>query len=325
MVEIETSKKKAGAFDLDLIVGKARQFYKKTEAGVAKQISTGLDIVKPEKESDFIKWNGSDHWNKLTGILGIPFGKIVQISGKPDSGKSTHAACFMVDAQKQDVLVIMWDSEGKFAKRRYEEKMGGDAGRLIIVNTNNIEEGAVAIANIVHAAKVEYPKCKILIVWDSVGASINSKEDDEETEGFSSQPGIDAREIGRAIRKINKLMFKYFNKETGEHSIAALVINQVYDNIGSVGSKEKGGGQLAFLSSIIIQMSRVTDLIKTKNKTKYKYGIVTRAKVKKNHLFDGDECVAELNLEVSSSGITVYGAPKTNTDGEIAEDDDEEG
>lgn len=315
---------KSNNFNLESIVNKARGFYKKTETAIAKQISTGVDIVRPEKDSDFVKWTSSDHWAKLTGILGIPFGKIVQISGKPDSGKSTHAACFMVDAQKQGVLVILWDSEGKFAKRRFEEKMGGNASDLIIVNTNNIEEGAVAIANIVYAAKSEYPKCKILLVWDSVGASINSKENDEDTEDFSSQPGVDAREIGRSIRKINKLMFKYFNKETGEHSIAALIVNQVYDNIGSVGSKEKGGGQLAFLSSIIIQMSRVTDLIKTKNKVKVKHGIVTRAKVKKNHLFDGDECVAELNLEVSSSGIKIYGASKSSDDGsEILEEDED--
>lgn len=323
MVEDITTITKSNKFNLDSIVNKARNFYKKTEAGVAKQISTGADIVKPEKDSDFIKWTSSNHWSKLTGIIGIPFGKIVQISGKPDSGKSTHAACFMVDAQKQGVLVILWDSEGKFAKRRFEEKMGGNAQDLIVINTNNIEEGAVAIANIVYAAKSEYPKCKILIVWDSVGASINSKEDDEDTEDFSSQPGVDAREIGRAIRKINKLMFKYLNKETGEHSIGALVVNQVYDNIGSVGSKEKGGGQLAFLSSLIIQMSRVSDLIKTKNKVKVKHGIVTRAKVKKNHLFDGDECVAELNLEVSSSGIKVYGEAKAQGDEEIIEDDED--
>jgi hypothetical protein len=30
---------------------------------------------------------------------------------------------------------------------------------------------------------------------------------------------------------------------------------------------------------------------------------VTRAKVKKNHLFDGEDCIAELDLVVSADGI----------------------
>lgn len=42
-----------------------------------------------------------DHWKALTNLKGLPFGRIIQISGKPDSGKSTHAMAFMKFAQDQ--------------------------------------------------------------------------------------------------------------------------------------------------------------------------------------------------------------------------------
>lgn len=333
--EIAIDKKQATkmmptGIDINKLVEDARASYGKKEAGLAKQIATGSTIVRPDKDSDYVLWRTGDHWLSLCGIRGIPFGKIVQISGKPDSGKSTHAMCFMKEAQDQGCLVILWDAEGKFSRKRYDEKMGGNSSVLAVVDTNGIIDGAKHIANIVKAAKEQNPVVKILIVWDSVGASQNSTESGEETEDFSRQPGVNAREIGWAVKKFNRLAMKYYNRETGEHSICTLVVNQVYANIGSVGHTEKGGGELYYLSSLILQLSRKKDLNRVKQGKHMKYGIVSRAKVKKNHLFDGDECVAELDLEVSASGISLFkaGKPKSGetdwADDEIVEVEDDE-
>jgi len=310
-------------FNISSLVDKARGIYGKSEAGLAKQISAGSNIVRAEKDSDFVLWSQGDHWQKLTGIKGIPFGRIIQIAGKPDSGKSTHAMCFMSDAQRQGVLVILWDAEGKFSQKRYDSKIGGNSNELLVIQTNSIQDGVMHVANTIHAAKQLDPNVKVLLVWDSVGASLNSKEDSEETEEASNQPGVDARDIAKAVKKLNKTIFRYFNKETGEHSIGCLIVNQVYANIGSVGTKEKGGAQLEYLSSLILNLTRKSDLTKTRAGVKVKHGIVTRAKVKKNHLFDGDDCVSELELEVSASGIKLFGKGKKDDDGEVLEEEDD--
>lgn len=307
-------------FSINTLVDKARGFYPKSELGLAKQISSGSQVIKPVKDSDFVLWTKGDHWFKLTGIKGIPFGRIIQIAGKPDSGKSTHAMCFMAEAQQQGVLVILWDAEGKFSPKRYNDKIGGNSDDLLVIDTNSIQDGVMHVANTIHAAKQIDPNVKILVVWDSVGASLNSKEDSDETEEASNQPGVDARDISKAIKKLNKIIFKYFNKETGEHSVACCVVNQVYANIGSVGTKEKGGAQLEYLSSMILNLTRKSDLTRTRGGVKMKYGIVTRAKVKKNHLFDGDDCVSELELEVSASGIKLFAKGKKDSDDEIIEE-----
>ena len=291
--------------DINALVKKAQESYAKKEAGLSKQLSTGNSLIRPKEDKDFVVWTKGDHWEALTHLRGIPFGRIIQISGKPDSGKSTHAMAFMKFAQDQNVLVILWDAEKKFSPERFDNKIGGCSDNLLIVDTNNIINGAKAVAHFVNAAKEMNPKAKILIVWDSVGAGLNSTEDKDDSEDFSQQPGVTAKENAYAIRKFNKLSNKYINRETGEETIATLVINQTYASIGmgAPGQIEKGGSEVYYLSSIIIQLSRKQDLNRVKNGEKYKYGIVTRAKVKKNHLFEGEECIAGMDLVVSADGI----------------------
>jgi RecA/RadA recombinase len=169
------------------------------------------------------------------------------------------------------------------------------------------------------------PNQKILVVWDSVGSSINSAED-EENDDYSKQPGVTAKEVSWGIRRFNQLMEKY-RDENGGYTIAILAINQVYANIGFMksGFKQKGGAELEYLSSLILEMSRKKTLTKIRNKQKIKYGIETVARVKKNHLFGGDDCVAEMDLVVSASGIYLSSEIKKKTqDDEIIEEEDEE-
>jgi RecA/RadA recombinase len=299
----QAAKTETAKIDINKLVKAAQESYSKKEAGLANQLSTGKTLIRPTDDKDFVLWSGGDHWYQLTHLKGIPFGRIIEISGKPDSGKSTHAMAFMKFAQDQGVLVVLWDAEKKFSPSRFDNKIGGCSDNLLVVNTNNILNGAKAVAHLVNSAKELNPDVKILIVWDSVGASVNSTEDKDDSEDYSQQPGVTAKENAYTIRKFNKLINKFTNRETGEETVAVLVINQTYVNIGSVGQTEKGGGEIYYLSSVIVQLSRKQDLNRVKAGEKYKYGIVTRAKVKKNHLFDGDECIAEMDLVVSADGI----------------------
>jgi ABC-type dipeptide/oligopeptide/nickel transport system ATPase subunit len=88
---------------------------------------------------------------------------------------------------------------------------------------------------------------------------------------------------------------------------------------------EKGGNEIYYLSSVIIQLSRKKDLTRVKGGDKYKYGIISRAKVKKNHLFEGDECISELDLVVSADGIHLANDVKNFDDIKGWDDDEEDG
>jgi RecA/RadA recombinase len=315
-----------GGIDISKLVAKAQSNYSKADAGRAKALATGTSIPRPDSDGDFVIWTAGNHWQTLTTMRGLPFGRIVQISGKADSGKSTHAAAFMKFAQDQDVLVILWDAEKKFNAHRFDTQIGGSSDNLLIVDTNNILEGAKGVAHFINAAKEMNPKVKILIVWDSVGSSVNSSEDNAENEDYSKQPGISAKEVGFAIRKFNKLSNQYQDRETGKDTIATLIINQTYSSIGMGAPTqiEKGGVELGYLSSIIIQLSRKQDLIHVKKGDKYKFGIVTRAKVKKNHLFEGKENISELDLVISADGVRLKTDVKGKDDSVSGWDDPED-
>lgn len=294
------------------LVERAKGRFDKKSAVVARRMTTGDNIVLSTNPEDYIISNEIDKfWKPLTGIMGVSFGRIFQIAGKPDSGKSTAAALIMKAAQEQGVLVVLWDSEGKFDSTRFKDKMGADPSQLAIAPSRNILEGVQQVLAYVKTAKEMDPNIKILIVWDSVGASLNSAED-EENDDYSKQPGVTAKEVSWGIRRFNQLMERY-RDENENYSIAILCINQVYANIGSVGHTQKGGKELQYLSSLILEMSRKGDLTRVKNKQKIKYGITTVARVKKNHLFGGEDCVAELDLVVSASGIDLASEAKRKT------------
>lgn len=312
--------------DLDKIIQRAQGFYAKNEKGMTKQLSTGDRISRPEKDSDFILWQG-DFWQKLTKLRGIPFGKIVQVSGRPDSGKSTLAAVFMMMAQKSGYYVILWDAEGKFAKLRFDRQIGGSSQNLLVVDTNDIEQGTRGVAYFINAIKEQNKNAKILVVFDSVGAALSKQESDTEVENMSAQPMQQAKQINWSVKKFNRLINQYQDKETGEHCIAILCINQVYAQMMTPGLKEKGGDGLFYLSSLIIQLGRKKDLTRVRAGEKIKYGIVSRARVKKNHLFDGDESLAEIDIVVNASGIALVDEVKkkdTDVEGWEKADEDEE-
>jgi len=286
-----------------LVTSVQGRYAKKKLPAQVKDIKTGADISLSTNPEDYISSAEVAFWKPLTGIYGLPFGRVIQIAGKPDSGKSTTAMTFMKAAQYESVLVILWDSENKFSSKRYEKSIGGNPSTIPVTSSKNIVEGAQEIISIVREAKAQNPNVKILVVWDSVGATLNTAED-EENEEYSKQPGVTAKQVSWAIRRFNQLIEMY-RDDDGNYTISLLCINQVYANIGSVGYKQKGGSELTYLSSIILELTRKKTLKRVRQGVKKQYGIVARANVVKNHLFDGEETVAELDLVVSADGISL--------------------
>lgn len=321
-MEIKQETKKGG-IDLDKILNNARGTFSKNEKGLALQMTTGSNITRPSKDSDFVLYPGP-HWQTLTGIRGIPFGKFVQIAGKPDSGKSSHAMAFMKSAQDSGHIVILWDAENKFSPTRFDNYFKGDSNQLLSITSKVILTGGDMVVAATRAALESYPDKKILIVWDSVGGTLSTAEDTKNLRE-SRQMAIAAKENGQVLHAWVNLMEEFKDKDTNEERVAGLLINQTYANIGSVGQKESGGQKVEYHSSIILQLTRKGDLNKVRDGIKRKTGIVSRAKVRKNHLFDGEDSIAELDLEVTAGGIRAASKKlKESDDGWDSEDSESE-
>lgn len=315
---------KQAEFDLGAIIGDVQKLYGKHKKS-QDMIKTGDEYAELTVE-DGVPLSDDSMVKALLEIPCLPYNKMIQFAGNPDTGKSTASTQVVVDAQKSGHLVIYWDSEDKFAASRVQ-KLGGDPSRMAMVRTNEILQGGEKVRKLVLATKKRYPKAKILIVWDSVGGSQSRSHAEKELDNAkSAQPGQDAKENAQVMRTLVAL-FNMF-----PDSITVFLANQVYAKIGmfQFGDKESGGKKVEFHSSAIIVLKQSKKLTHTVDGISKKTGIITCARVQKNHLSPGDESTDELFFEITARGVKVVSNPfdkkkKSATTKTVeVEDDDEE-
>ncbi len=297
-------------FDLTSIVKDVQKLYSKDKKAQG-MITTGDTIRQEYTDKDGIPVPEGHPLRELVGLPCAPYNKIIQISGPPDSGKSTSSGQLMASAQKADHAVILWDSEDKFDARRFDTQFGGNSAEILLVKTNEILQGGEKVRKLAVAVKDKYPEAKLFIVWDSVGGSqargAAERELDSEKHG---QPGQDAKENGAVMKMLVGLINKY------NDSVAILLINQVYAKIGFMqqGDAESGGKKIEFHSSLIIRLKRIKALTKVVKGREYKYGILTRATVTKNHLSQSKTSLHKLDFKIEASGASVNTEQTTESD-----------
>jgi RecA/RadA recombinase len=288
-------------FDIKSIVSDVQKLYKKDEKSQS-MITTGDTVRQSYTDKDGVPVPVGHPLRELVGLPCVPYNKIVEFSGNPDTGKSTVCGQLMASAQNSGHLVIIWDSEDKFDAQRFDKHFGGKSEDTILIKTNEILQGGEKVRKVIHAAKTKYPDLKILFVWDSIGGSQSRSNSEKELDDIKhSQPGQNAKENGQVMQMLVGLFNKY------PDSIAVVLANQVYAKIGFMqkGDAESGGKKVEFHSSLIIQLKRIKVLTKTVKNVKVKYGIITRATVKKNHLSQGATSLHQLDFEITASGAQV--------------------
>lgn len=275
-------------------------------------IGTGATLKRPTKPEDFIVSPVNHPWRTLTGLMGIPYDIITQVAGSPDAGKSTLAGEAMSWAQKQSVYAVLWDAEKKFDKIRYEKHFGGNASDLLVVESNILRKGAGAMLKYVNTIMEADPSAHILLVHDSVGGSVSRARAERELDDEKhAQPGSEAVENSDYMRAVVATFDKYPGR------IALLLINQLTDRIGPMPGKSRSGGhKISFHSSMIIEMTRVQDLTKVVKGVKVKTGIISRAKIAKNHLSQTENSVHEMRIMVTAKGWDFVGEGANEEDQE---------
>lgn len=275
-------------------------------------IGTGADLKRPTKPEDFILCPPDHPWRVLTGLQGLPYDYIIQVAGVTDSGKSTLAGEFMSWAQKGGVYVVLWDTEGKFDSVRFSKHFGGDPKDLAIVDTTILRKGAGAMLKFVRTIMEADPSARILLVHDSVGGSVSRNRAERELDDEkNAQPGSEAVENSDYMRAVVATFDKY------PGSIALLLINQMTDKIGPVpGKSRSGGNKISLHCSMIVEMTRIQDLTKVTKGVKVKTGIISRAKIAKNHLSQTENSVHEMRVMVDAGGWHSLGEQENVEEGE---------
>ncbi len=288
-------------FNISGIVADVQKLYAKDPKSKA-MITTGDTVKQSYEAKDGVPLSEGSPFRELVGLPCVPYNKILQVAGPPDTGKSTIGGQCMAAAQKTDHIVIIWDAEDKFDAARFQSSFGGSAEDLLLIKTNEILQGGEKVRKLIIAAKTKYPDAKILVVWDSVGGSQSRSHAERELDSEKhGQPGQDAKENGSVMKMLVGLINKY------PDSIAVLLINQVYAKIGFMqkGNQESGGKKIEFHSSLIIQLKRIKVLKKVVKGRIIKTGIITRATVSKNHLSQSETSLHQLDFEITATGASV--------------------
>lgn len=284
--------------DLSKIVSDMQKLYSKDKK-IQSIISTGDSVKQDYTDADLIKLPIHHPLRDLMGLEGIPYNKIIQVAGKPDTGKSTFAGQVMASAQNQGVQVILFDSEQKFDAERFESFFKGNPSEILMIKTNEILKGGELARRYISAIKEQDPEKKILFVWDSVGGSQSRSHAERELDNEKhAQPGQDAKENGSIMKMLVALINKY------PDSIAVYLANQTYAKIGFMqhGDAAAGGTKIEYHSSLIVMLKRIKVLTKTVKGVIIKYGIITRATVTKNHLSQSATSTHQLDFEVTANG-----------------------
>jgi len=261
----------------------------------AKRIGVGSNLSKLE-DKDFIimpQW-----WQQVSGVVGLPFGKLVMIAGDSDSGKTSAAIEAMKSAQAQDVGIIYVETEGKTTEADLKN-WGVDPSGILLVQSSIAEEAFELMFAAWDGFKKNYPGNKLLVVFDSIGNVISQRDSEIDLMEQDSKPG------GKG--KVNRLAINKMIAKRDEDQAAILIINYVYDNIGSPGKTNAGGKAVNFFSSLTFQTSRKSWVERQVQGKKVRVGAEVVWKIFKNHLDRSGIKQKEFNLKITSDGIQVVG------------------
>lgn len=175
---------------------------------------------------------------------GIPVGKLVEISGESQTGKSMLSYLILKDCLEQGGIPVLIDTENA-ANISFLQLLGLDPynSPFTLIQVDTVEKVFTAIEEIIRLVKEKDPKKMVCIVWDSVAAT--STDQEVKNDYDENTIGLFARRMGQGLRKIIRMI--------GTHNVSLVFLNQLRKNIGVVFGDDTitpGGSALPFMASV---------------------------------------------------------------------------
>jgi len=182
----------------------------------------------------------------ITGVGGLPRGRVVEIYGPEASGKTTLALQAVAEAQKAGGQAAFIDAEHALDPT-YAGQLGVNIDQLYIAQPDYGEQALEIAEILVRSGGVD------IIVIDSVAALVPKAE--LEGEMGDSHMGLQARLMSQALRKLTAIVSR--------SKTVFIFLNQMREKIGVyMGSPETttGGKALKFYSSLRIEVRKILTL-----------------------------------------------------------------
>lgn len=217
----------------------------KTREDLIKAMNTAVKdavIVKPIDVSAIP--SGSLFIDRSIGIGGYPHGRITEIFGGESAGKSTLSLELCANAQTLGHIPVYIDVEHAM-DMEYAKSLGINVNDWVLTQPENAEDAfRLAEAAINNGAK--------LVVIDSIGAMVASRESEENSDIGDNQIGLMAKLIGKFIRRISGAIKR--------NDCAVILINQLRAKIGAMPGTSTtdtpGGYILKYGASVRMKITR---------------------------------------------------------------------
>lgn len=183
----------------------------------------------------------------------IPCGRITELSGLPDAGKTTLCLQLISEIQSRGGIAINVDTEERLAEG-YATMLGADLTKVIRIQAGTVRDvfrKQEALLKVLLAQREDGTlRCPVLLVWDSVGGTkgdvVEGKKgvrDVMDDKGY----GTKAKDISRGLEIVNQLIAKT--------RLAYVATNQLYQTTDGSGYETPGGFKLKFYASLRIRLT----------------------------------------------------------------------
>lgn len=193
----------------------------------------------------------------LNGIIsgslhkGIPMGRIVGFSGPSGCGKTLILNKIAANAQKKGLHIIYADSENAL-DRETAERLGCDSSKIKHLPVEIIEETRNQLVKLLKTIVENKLQGKFLIIIDSLGNLISSRE------AGVIEDGKNSADMGSKAVSY-KSMLRALTHACAKANCSILFSNHTYENPGAMYptliKNQAGGSGPLYMSSVLLQMS----------------------------------------------------------------------
>lgn len=181
---------------------------------------------------------------------GFPVGRIAEITGLEQSGKSLLASHLLASTQRKGGVAVMIDTETSVS-REFMEAIGVDISKLLYVSADSVEQSFDYIETIIEKVRKTDRDKYVTIVVDSVAAASTKSEisGDYDKDGYATDKAII---ISKAMRKITNMI--------GRQKITLIFTNQLRQKMGVMFGDPwttSGGKALQFHSSVRLRLKNM--------------------------------------------------------------------
>jgi recombination protein RecA len=209
---------------------------------------------------------------------GAPVGRIIELTGLEQTGKSLVATHLLAETQKKDGVAVLIDTETA-VNRDFMEAVGVDISKLLYVPADSVEQIFDIMETIIERVRKTDKDRIVTIVVDSVAAASTMTEiaADYGKDGYATDKAII---ISKAMRKITNMI--------GRQEILLVFTNQLRQKMNAMPFSDpyttSGGKAIQFHASVRIRL-KSKGKIKTKVNGKDRIvGIKVIAEITKNRL-----------------------------------------